>query len=157
MGEPESLQRELMALRTRAEAGPDDAEAWYQLGSALDSAGHEPEATRAYERVFALGIDRLAEELRPQLFVQAGSTLRNLGRLDEARTLLDQGRKQFPTFRALGAFLALVEISAGENRRAIDLLFDALLDHPEDDYSIRRYHRSLRWYADHLDEDRRHT
>lgn len=84
MGEPESAQRELNALRERVGAAPDDAEAWYQLGSALDSAGHESEAIGAYERVFRLGIDHQAE----------------------------------------------------------------------DDHSIRRFHRSLRWYADHLDEGR---
>lgn len=152
MTESESVQRELTRLRERAVA--DDAEAWYRLGSALDSAGEEAEAIVAYERVFDLGIDRLADSDKPQLYVQTGSTLRNLGRLAEARNLLEEGRKRFPDFRALGAFLALVEISAGEDQRAIDLLFDALLNRVEDDHSIQRYHRSLRWYADHLDEDR---
>lgn len=156
MGESESepVRRELMTLRERAEAEPDDPEGWYRLGGALDSAGHEVEAMDAYQRVFDLGIEHLAEADRPQLFVQAGSTLRNLGRLHEAGALLEEGRRRFPNFRALGAFLALVEISAGENRRAIDLLFDALLDQNEEDRSIQRYHRSLRWYADHLDDDR---
>jgi len=156
MGEPESepVRRELMTLRERAEEEPDDPEGWYRLGGALDSAGHETEAMDAYQRVFDLGIEHLAEEDRPQLFVQTGSTLRNLGRLDEARALLEKGRIEFPEFQAMAAFLALVEISAGQDRRAIDLLFDALLNRSEDDGSIRRFHRSLRWYADHLDEDR---
>ncbi|CAA9550462.1 MAG: hypothetical protein AVDCRST_MAG87-822 [uncultured Thermomicrobiales bacterium] len=149
--EPE--QRELLTLRERAEAEPDDSERWYRLGGALDSAGHEALAMDAYQRVFDLGIEHLAEEERPQLFVQAGSTLRNLGRLDEARQLLETGRAEFPDFQALAAFLALVEISAGRERRAISLLFDALLNRSEDDGSIRRFHRSLRWYAAHLDED----
>jgi len=153
MSDSESVQRELATLRERAETKPGDAEAWYQLGSALDSAGYEAEAIDAYERVFELGIERLAEEVRPQLFVQTGSTLRNLGRLDEARALLEQGRTLFPDFQALGVFLALVEISDGSSQRAIDLLFDALLNRQEGDNSIQRFHRSLRWYADHLDPD----
>lgn len=155
MSESESDLRELAKLRERTAAAPDDAEAWYQLGSAYDSAGYEAEAIGAYERVFELGIDHLAEADRPQLFVQTGSTLRNLGRLDEARALLEQGRTRFPDFQALGVFLALVEISAGADRRAIDLLFDALLNRHEDDGSIRRFHRSLRGYANelHLDQE----
>jgi len=151
MSESESDLRELATLREQAEAKPDDAIAWYQLGSALDSAGYEAEAIDAYDQVFHLGIDNLPEENRPQVFVQTGSTLRNLGRLDEARKLLEQGRIRFPDVQALSAFLALVEISDGEHRRAIDLLFDALLNQHEEDNSIRRFHRSLRWYADHLD------
>ena len=154
MSESESVQRELMLLRERAEAAPGDARAWYELGGALDSAGYEAEAIVAYERVFDLGIEHLAEVDRPQLFVQTGSTLRNLGRLDEARALLEEGRARFPDFQALGVFLALVEISDGKLQRAIDLLFDALLNQHENDGSIRRFHRSLRWYADNLDDDR---
>ncbi len=151
--ESEPVRRELTTLRERAEAKPDDAEGWYRLGGALDSAGHEAEAMDAYQRVFEIGIEHLAEEDQPQLFVQAGSTLRNLGRLDEARALLETGRVEFPDFQALAAFLALVETSAGRERWAIDLLFDALLNVSEGDGSIRRFHRSLRWYADHLDDD----
>lgn len=157
MTESESVQRDLTRLRERAGAAADDAEAWYRLGSALDSAGEEAEAIVAYERVFDLGIDRLAEADRPQLFVQTGSTLRNLGRLGEARNLLEEGRKRFPDFQALGAFLALVEVSGGAHRRAIDLLFDALLNRVEDDHSIRRYHRALRGYANELDLNREHS
>lgn len=147
----ESVARELARLRERAEAAPDDAEVWFQLGSALDGAGYEADAIVAYERVFDFGVDRLPEDDRPRLFVQTGSTLRNLGRFNEARKLLEEGRNRFPDVQALGVFLALVEISDGAHPRAIGLLFDALLNRIEADTSIQDYHRALRGYANELD------
>ena len=78
-------------LRERASTSPEDADAWFSLGSALDSEGLEAEAIEAYDRVLALGFEHLPDARRPELFVQAGSTLRNLGHLDEARALLERG------------------------------------------------------------------
>lgn len=105
----------------------------------------------AYGRVLAIGFERLPEARQPELFARAGSTLRNLGRLDEARDLLERGRIQWPEFRALTAFLSLVELSAGNDRRAALLLLeDAVGDHGID-VSLARYQRSLRAYAVHLD------
>jgi tetratricopeptide (TPR) repeat protein len=148
--DPAMVEDGIARLREHAEAHPDDAEAWYRYGSALDYSGREEVAIDAYERVFAQGLDRLDPELQPRLYVQAGSTLRNLGRLDEARTLLEQGRAEFPLYSAIGAFLALVEVSAGNERRAIDLLFEVILDEGGDEESIAIFHRALTFYADEL-------
>lgn len=101
----------------------------------------------AYARVLAAGPERLPEPRRPELFVQAGSTLRNLGRLDEARSLLERGRDQWPELRALTVFLALVELSAGNDRRAALLLLGELVGDRGTDDSLMRYRRSLRAYA----------
>ena len=86
----------LERLRRHAAAHPADAEAWFQYGGGLDSSGDEAAAIVAYDRVFELGLDRLDDADRPRIYVQAGSTLRNLGRLDEARALLEQRCDQFP-------------------------------------------------------------
>lgn len=152
-GGTSDISRELDRLRERASTCPDDVEAWFALGSVLDSNGFEAEAMEAYDQVLALGFERLPETRRPELFVQAGSTLRNLGRLDEARALLERGRREWPGFRALTAFLALVELSAGNDRRAALLLLqDAVADHGTD-ASLRRYERSLRAYAAALEPE----
>lgn len=143
---------EVDRLRERADACPDDIDVLFALGGELDSEGFEAEAMEAYERVLAIGFERLAEARQPELFVQAGSTLRNLGRLDEARALIERGRIEWPEFRALTAFLALVELSAGNDRRAALLLLqDAVGDHGTD-RSLVRYRRSLRAYAADLDQ-----
>ena len=141
-GDPERVEEGIAWLRERAEASPDDAEAWYRYGSALDYSGREEIAIGAYERVFALGLEQLDPVLRPRLYVQAGSTLRNLGRLVEARSLLEQGRSDFPANRAIVAFLALVEVSASNERRAIDLLFEVILADGTGDDSIATFARA---------------
>jgi tetratricopeptide (TPR) repeat protein len=149
-GDPERVEEGIARLRARTEASPEDAEAWYRYGSALDYSDREEQAIGAYERVFAIGLDRLDPELRPRLYVQAGSTLRNLDRLDEARALLEQGRAAFPSNRAIVAFLALVEVSAGNERRAVDLLFEAILADGAGDDSVATFHRALTYYAGEL-------
>jgi tetratricopeptide (TPR) repeat protein len=147
-GDPNQVPAAIDRLGACARERPDDPLAWYRYGSALDYYDREAEAIVAYDRALALGVERLPPDLQPQLYVQAGSTLRNLGRLDDARSLLQQGRERFPGYRALAAFLALVEVSSGDDRRAITLLFDALLDPSgEDDASLRRFHRALAYYA----------
>jgi len=142
--DPENVDKGLAMLRTCADSRPDDAVAWYRLGSALDFTDREAEAMVAYQRVFDLGVGRLDPDDQPCLYVQAGSTLRNLDRLDEA------GRSRFPKFAALTVFLALIEVSAGRDRRAIDLLFEALLDEGSGDGSIEVYSRALHFYAGKL-------
>jgi thioredoxin-like negative regulator of GroEL len=104
----------------------------------------------AYERVFDLGIEQLDPVDQPRLYVQAASTLRNLNRYDEARALLERGREQFPKHHVLAVFLALVEVSAGRDRRAIDLLFEVILGGGDGDDSVSWYPRSLAAYADDI-------
>lgn len=146
----DEVRQGLELLRAHAELHDHDAVAWFQYGGGLDYTNHEAEAMVAYERVFGLGVEHLDPDDRPRIYIQAGSTLRNLGRFDEARALLEEGRRRFPTVRALPIFLALVEVSAGRERQAIDLLFEAILaDSPGDD-SIARYMRALTFYADDI-------
>lgn len=149
-GDADEARMGLERLRQHADAHPDDAIAWFEYGGGLDYTDHEVEAMVAYERVFDLGVDHLNPDDQPRIYVQAGSTLRNLGRFDESRALLEEGRRRFPTVRALPMFLALVEVSAGRERQAIDLLLDVILaDSPGDD-SIARYMRALTFYADDI-------
>lgn len=65
-----------------AECPASDGRAAFELASMYDSVGFEAEAGAEYERALELGLD---EERHARLAVQYGSTLRNLGRLDEGR------------------------------------------------------------------------
>lgn len=150
--DPESVELGLRYLRERAESDPDDANRWFIYGGGLDFSDRAEEAIVAYGRVFDLGVDLLYPEDRPRIYVQAGSTLRNLGRLVEARTLLSEGVRRFPEVRALPVFLSLVEVSAGRDRQAIDRLFEALLLEGNGDDSIAYYRRALTWYATEIRE-----
>jgi tetratricopeptide (TPR) repeat protein len=147
------VERGLEYLRARAEADPDDAERWFTYGGGLDFSDRAEEAIVAYGRVFDIGIEALPQEDQPRIYVQAGSTLRNLGRLTEARRLLEEGRRRFPEFRAITAFLALVVVSEGSDREAIDLLFSTLVADGSGDDSIAYYRRALGWYASEIRAD----
>lgn len=149
---PARVHEALAWLKQRAESNPDDAIAWFGYGGGLDQSGDEAHAIVAYQKVFDLGVEQLDPEDQPRIYVQAGSTLRNLGRLDEARSLLEEGRHRFPEVRVLSVFQALVEVSAGRDRKAIDLLFDVILGEGGGDPSIGWYPRSLAAYAAELSE-----
>ena len=152
--DPAQVEGGLRFFQQRTIDVTDDAGAGFAYGGALDFSDRAEEAIIAYGRVFDLGVERLPLDDQPKLYVQAGSTLRNLGRLAEARTLLEEGIRRFPHFRALPAFLALVEVSAGNQHTAIRLLFDALLADGSDDSSIQQYRRALAWYAGEIAQPR---
>jgi hypothetical protein len=108
--DPILVEQGLRHYRQQAEEAPHDPERWFLYGGALDFTDHPVEAIVAYHRVFELGVHQIPADDQPKLYIQAGSTLRNLGRLDEARILLAEGVGHFPTCRALPVFLALVAI-----------------------------------------------
>jgi tetratricopeptide (TPR) repeat protein len=119
---------------------PIDAVDLYEQGGEHDSAGREEQAIPLYEQALAAG---LAGELRARCLLQLGSSLRNVGRVDEAVTLLENARREFPEFRPLRAFLALALHSAGRDRDALRELLETIADEGE-------YQRSLRAYAAEL-------
>lgn len=142
-----------LTARLRELEGRDDPaeiEAWFQLGGEFDSTGYEAEAMTAYERVFRYGPDNLPPAARPQLYLQAASTLRNLDRIEESRALFEQGRARFPEFGALTAFQALLEITAGNERAGNLLLLSCLSAADDQSGSLARYRRSLIGYTQAL-------
>jgi tetratricopeptide (TPR) repeat protein len=109
----------------------------YALGGEHDSAGREDQAIPLYEQALAAG---LGGELRARCLLQLGSSLRNVGRIEEAVALLQDARQEFPEFRPLRAFLALALHSAGRDGEALRELLETIADEGE-------YERSLRAYA----------
>jgi tetratricopeptide (TPR) repeat protein len=118
-------------------ADPVDATELYERGGEHDSAGREEQAIPLYQQALAAG---LTGEVRARCLLQLGSSLRNVGRIDEAVALLQDARREFPEFRALRAFLALALHSAGRDREALRELLETIADEGE-------YERSLRAYA----------
>lgn len=120
-----------------------DGRAEFELAGAYDSMGFEAEAATHYERALALGLD---EARHAQLAVQYGSTLRNLGQLDEAIDMLRSAPAHESTGAAPRIMLALALHSAGRANEALRVAIEAQLD------SLPRYERSLRAYAEALTE-----
>ena len=88
----DSLNRDegIAAMRDLADACPaGDGRAAFELAGMYDSMGFESEAGTEYEQALKLGLDKARHA---QLAVQYGSTLRNLGRLDEAIAVLSAAR-----------------------------------------------------------------
>jgi tetratricopeptide (TPR) repeat protein len=136
----------LERLRRLRDAYPDDARAHYEWASALDFAGREAEAAAVYEYALELGLPAM---YRARALLQLGSTLRNIGRHDEAVELLASARTEFPEDVALTGFHALALTSAGRAEAAVRHLLEELADRV-DTLEMREYRAALRRYAREL-------
>jgi tetratricopeptide (TPR) repeat protein len=117
-----------------------------RLAFDADSAGREEEALEHYRRAFELGVPD--EELAGAL-LGFGSTLRNVGRLDESVGVLAEAVERFPEHRALRVFLAYSLWSAGRQADAMRSLVEALyVGDPASE--LERYRRSITEYANDL-------
>ncbi len=125
---------------------PADPRVAFAYAGSMDSAGDEHGAIREYRRADELG---LPDELRQRYYVQAGSTLRNVGDLEGAVRLLEEGVIAFPEDLAMACFLALARHSAGQPGAAVAEMIRAVLRADERGViHLPRYQRSLRAYAD---------
>lgn len=140
----DSLGRDdgVAAMRSLALTCPaTDGRAAFELAGMYDSMGYEAEAGEEYERALELGLD---DARHAQLAVQYGSTLRNLGRLDEAISVLRSAPVHESTGSAPRVVLALALHSAGRKDEALRVAIEAQID------SLPRYQRSMRAYAAEL-------
>lgn len=135
------------AMRKLVHACPAaDGRAAFELAGMFDSMGFEAEAGAEYERALELGLDNARHA---QLAVQYGSTLRNLGRIDEAITVLSAAPTHESTGSAPRVVLALALHSAGRKDEALRVAIEAQIE------ALPRYQRSMRNYAAALtDPDR---
>jgi len=118
-----------------------DAAALAEWGGVHDSLGLEAEAVGPYREALAAGLD---PEREHQVTIQLASTLRNLGRTDEALELLD-GLDAPELGDAPAVFRALVLHSAGRPTEALRVALTALAEH------LPRYQRAARAYAAELE------
>lgn len=91
---------------------------------ACDRVGLEHDAIIHYERAWGLGVP--AAE-RPGFLVGFGSTLRNVGRAEDAVARLAEATTEFPDDPSLRAFLALAQHSAGHATLALATMLEAAL------------------------------
>lgn len=130
-----------------AAAHPDDAGAQAAAAYACDRLGREAEALRYYQRAFDLGGP--ADD-RAGFLLGFGSTLRNVGRVDDAVAVLAEAALAHPDHAALRAFLALALGSAGHHALALATMLDAgLASSPA---AFAPYRRALGEYQRALQE-----
>lgn len=124
-----------------AERPEDDPVGLFERAGARDSAGLEADAEVLYRRALEGGLD---DERRTRATIQLASTIRNLGKIDEARELLRteyEREPRGPLHDAAAAFYALALVSSGESERAASIALQALAPH------LPRYTRSVTGYA----------
>jgi Flp pilus assembly protein TadD len=145
----EGREDEALALAVSlVECCPEDPRSHFEYAGVLDFQGREVDAVTPYRRAQALG---LAGDDLPRLYVQLGSTLRNVGQFEEAVRFLAEGRQRFPDHAAIRAFYALALVSAGRCPEAAITLLEVMteLSSPID---LDGYDRALRQYTDELRE-----
>src|SRR5919112_1053596 len=145
----ENRGNEALALAlSLVERYPDDPRSHFEYAGVLDFQGREADAVAPYRRAQELG---LSGDDVPRLYVQLGSTLRNVGQLEEAVRFLAEGRQRFPDHAAIRAFYALALISAGRCLEAAVTLLE-LVTEQSSSIDFDGYDRALRQYTDELRE-----
>lgn len=124
-----------------AAAAPHPALGYFELAGAYDSVGDEAAAVTEYERALASGLGLVDPARAAQLAIQYASTLRNLGRVDEAIAVLRNAPFHPATGLAREVFLSLALHDAGRGGEALQILIDAITP------SLPRYQRSVRAYS----------
>jgi len=159
-----SFDREVARIRTLNQEGwasealelaatlvkhyPDDPRSHFEYAGVLDFQGREAYAVAPYRRAQELGLS--GADL-PRLYVQLGSTLRNVGQFEEAVRFLAEGCQRFPDHAAIRAFYALALVSAGRCPEAVVTLLE-LAAELSSSTDLDGYDRALRQYTDELRE-----
>jgi tetratricopeptide (TPR) repeat protein len=140
---------DLAELVAAADANPDDVQAVLAAGGAFDRIGREHDAIGYYERARELGIPH---DLREDFTIWYGSTLRNVGRLEESVTQLAEGCATYPENPAMRAFLALAQHSSGHHNLAMATMLGAALIVAARREGFDGYERALSSYQAELVE-----
>jgi catechol 2,3-dioxygenase-like lactoylglutathione lyase family enzyme len=121
----EALSEDVLARVRAARAAPGDAALQTDAAYACDGAGHEVLAAGFYDSAWALGVP---EGSRRAFQICYASTLRNVGRLEEAEQLLSRHLERHPGDLEARCFRALTRLSAGEPDDAVAELLDVALE-----------------------------
>lgn len=127
---------------------PDEPEVLYEVGGAYDTAGEELTAAGYYERAMSAGLG--GDALR-RCLLQYGSTLRNLGRLDDSLAVLERARAQFPESDSLKVWHATSLHEAGRHDAAFAIMLELVADRVRSE-ELLRYEAALRGNAAFLAE-----
>lgn len=138
----------LEAARTRSA----DVAAQMAAAYACDRAGNERQAVGFYDAAWRLGVP--AAE-RSDFVIGYGSTLRNVGRVEESLRVLADLVAHEPDNHAARCFHGLALHSAGRDSLALAEMLDVVLSLQEASAHLTKYRRALSTYRSGLrDEDR---
>lgn len=136
----------LAAAKKLVAERPFDVLAQIEAAYGHDRNDFEREAIRHYDEAHRLGVP---EPLRRRFLVGYGSTLRNVGRIDDSVAILAQAVADDPNYPAFDAFLSLALLSAGHPKAALAAMLGVMLDVAKagsfDGYerALGEYHKEL--------------
>lgn len=134
-------------LIAAAERAPDDVDAQVRAAYACDRNGDEARAVTFYDAAWRLGVTGTE---RSGFLLGYGSTLKNVGRLDESETILRLAIAEAPDDRALRLFLALTLHAAARHDEALASALEVGLMLAPAAPDIARFERALSEYRDIL-------
>ena len=137
--------RELEAIRDKADDNPSDVAAQIAAAYACDSSDLETDAVIYYDRVWDLGVP---SDERHDFLIGYGSTLRNVGRLDDSIEILNTAVGEYEDDLAAQSFLALALHTAGRSDEAVAMLIDAVVE--SGGTGVYRFSPALESYAEEL-------
>lgn len=129
-----------------ANAHPDNVSAQLAAAYSCDRLGFEYESYTYYCAASKLVIP---SSERPRYLLGFGSTLRSIGKFDEAIKCLKAASKEYPDHVEFLAFLALAYHSSGQHSIALAAMLDAALIASREG-AFGTYGRALREYRDEL-------
>lgn len=151
----EHMQPTIDAFLALLAEHPGQPEVLYEVGGSYDTAGDEATAVGYYEAALAAGLS--GDTLRKCL-MQYGSTLRMLGRHEDAVAVLDRALARWPGSPSVRAFHALALHAAGRSDGAVGELLALVADEVRTP-DVLRYEAALHGNAGFLigiDGQRRH-
>ena len=114
----------------------------------FDNEGKEEEAIIHYETALA---GELSSSDRFEGLLGLASTLRSLGRYQDALVYFEKLGLDYPNALEYQPFHAMCLYNLGEHKKATSLLLELLIDTTNSE-AIKEYHKAIRLYADDLDK-----
>ncbi|MFI6483355.1 tetratricopeptide repeat protein [Nonomuraea sp. NPDC050663] len=139
----EELRIKLEKLLAQVADNPDDPELNREIAYTHDGLGLEHDAVPYYEKTLELGASD-----RQGTWTGYGSTLRVIGRFEDAVKAFDKGLEEFPGDPAMRAFRAMALYNLDRSREAVAELLRVLVDNKQ----LGGYERAAAYYAENLDE-----
>ncbi|QDP39273.1 tetratricopeptide repeat protein [Radiobacillus deserti] len=103
---------------------PNSARAKFELANAHDFTGQEKKAISLYEDAISTGLDA---EYEAYALLQLGSSLRNVGRIDDAIRILSDAEQRYPELPSISMFLGLALHDKNRNADALRKTLNVML------------------------------
>lgn len=125
-----------------ADKYPYSARAKFELANAYDYLGKEEQAITLYEDAIRMGLE---PKFEAAALIQLGSSLRTVGRVEEAIDILTDAEKRFSEFPSITMFLSMAMHDKKMETEAIRKLLIAMIRHTKTS-DIERYRGALENY-----------